>query len=151
MPMNLDDFDWGKEASNQEVDVDLLVEDEFGFVHQNTPLDGVVVSFYGSGQIESRRPCLHGLPHGCCKWWHENGQLSEEWTSFAGMGHGWSTRWDDAGNVRERRLSAFGRALEWQVLDAHGVVTEFGSNREHEPTLQWIEKFTRRFPQAAVY
>lgn len=148
MPTNIDDFDWSMEASDLEVDIDLLTEGDSGFVYQDTPLDGVVVSFYRNGQIESRRSCLHGLPHGHCKWWHENGQLSEEWTSFAGMGHGWNTKWDAAGTIREKRLSAFGRALEWKIFDSNGAVIETGSNREHQPTLLWIVRFRRLFPEA---
>jgi len=148
--MSIDEssLDWNKPIPDTEVEVDDLEDDHYGFLHNGEPFTGIAVSHYPSGQIESRRPYLNGMPHGLCRWWHENGQLSKEWTSFRGMGHGWATDWYENGKTAKKRYAEFGRPLEWTKFDEQGHEVEKGSNRDNEYTLLWIERYRKEFPDA---
>lgn len=144
-----ENVDWSKSIPEVEVNLDDLEDNEMGgFMLNGDLFTGIAVSYYPSGQIESRRPCLNSLPHGLCRWWHSNGQLWKEFTTYRGAGHGWETRWYPSGVVAEKLYAEFGKPLEWVEYDEDGREVSKGSNRDDPHAQQWIERNRKLFPDA---
>ncbi|WP_152033824.1 toxin-antitoxin system YwqK family antitoxin [Paracidovorax avenae] len=143
-----DSYDWSREAPKNEVNIDDLEDDHYGFQYNGIPFSGIAVSYYGNGRLESRRSYLNGMVHGSGGWWYENGQKSQEWVSFAGMAHGPNIEWYENGVVSQKSYCEFGRVLDWIKYDKDGNEIEVGSNRDNPSVRGWIDKFRKKFPYA---
>lgn len=144
-----DTADWNKTVPEIEVNVDELEDgDQGGFTLKGELFNGIAVSYYPNGQVESRRPCLNSLPHGLCQWWYSNGQLQHEWQAYRGTGHGWATYWYPTGVLAKRVYAEFGQPLEWVEYDETGHEKVRGSNRGEPYAQQWVERNRKLFPDA---
>jgi len=131
-----------------EVDEQDLERIDDQFIQDGQPFSGVVVSRYPNAQVESRRPCLHGMPHGICRDWYPGGQLQSEWACYRGMGHGWAMHWHSSGQLAKQSYVQFGRPLEWTEYDESGREIQSGSNRGKPGVAQWMDRCRKAYPDA---
>ena len=76
-------------------------------INSRTPVEGVVVSYYSSGQLKSSEIYKAGVKDGLAEYFDSSGNLTGSFTYKAGVKDGESEAYDDLGKGRQRQTQNY--------------------------------------------
>ena len=80
-------------------------------INSRTPVEGVVVSYYNSGQLQSSEPHKAGVKEGLAEYFDNSGNLQESITYKAGVRDGQAEAYADLGKGMQRQTKDYKKGV----------------------------------------
>lgn len=93
-------------------------------------VNGIIHSYYSSGQLREEIPCIQGKPHGIAKIYYKSGKLKEQATYDNGLYHGVRMFYDEEGKLAVE--------IPYYKDKVHGTVKKY--NKDGTVETMYVDK-----------